>query len=167
MNIRKAEMKDIKGIVRLIDQAKAYFKENGIDQWQDGYPNEDVIRNDISLGHSYVLIDQDQIIGTFYYAIQEESSYQDIRNGSWHTSSPYAVVHRIVVDNTIKGHGCAKAMMDYACHQTLQQGLSSIRIDTHKDNLSMQRFLQKNGFQYCGNITLQSGAPRIAFDKIL
>lgn len=167
MDIQKAKLKDLTAIVRLINQAKAYFKESGIDQWQDGYPNEDVIRNDIDLGHSYVLVNKDQIIGTFYFACEDEISYQTIRNGQWHSSSPYAVVHRIVVDNTIKGHGYAKFMMDYAISQTKKHGLSSIRIDTHRDNLSMQRFLQKNGFHYCGDITLQSGAPRIAFEKIL
>ena len=31
----------------------------------------------------------------------------------------------------------------------------------------MQRFLTKNGFELCGQIMLESGAPRIAFEKIL
>ena len=46
-----------------------------------------------------------------------------------------------------------------------------IRIDTHRQNASMQRMLEKNGFAYCGIIYLQdgaeAGAERLCFDKLL
>lgn len=38
-------------------------------------------------------------------------------------------------------------------------------MDTHDDNLSMQAFLSKYGFSYCGNIKLESGADRRAYEK--
>ena len=41
----------------------------------------------------------------------------------------------------------------------------SIRMDTHNDNLSMQKFLTKYGFKHCGTITLASGALRRAYEK--
>jgi len=41
----------------------------------------------------------------------------------------------------------------------------SVRMDTHHDNLSMQSFLTKYGFKYCGEITLKSGALRRAYEK--
>lgn len=167
MEIRQAKSQDHKAIMRLINQAKAYFKAASIDQWQDGYPNEEGIRNDISLGHSYVLIDHDQVIGTFYFAIENEPDYALIRNGHWLTSSPYAVVHRVVVDSKYKGMGLAKLMLDYAITISQAHNIGSIRMDTHKDNLSMQRFLTKNGFTFCGDITLLRGGHRIAFEKIL
>ena len=43
--------------------------------------------------------------------------------------------------------------------------------DTHPDNLSMQKALAKNGYAFCGKITLCSGSeagdPRFAYQKIL
>mgnify|MGYP003296922186 CR=1 FL=1 len=39
----------------------------------------------------------------------------------------------------------------------------NIRIDTHHDNVVMQRLLKKLGFQYCGIIHLENGDPRLAF----
>ena len=67
----------------------------------------------------------------------------------------------------MKGHNLAKEMLLYAQQQCQKQNIQSIRIDTHQDNLSMQAFLNKNGFEYCGQISLENGAPRIAFEKLL
>ena len=39
MEFRKALEADIENIMEIIRQARNYFKENGIDQWQNNYPN--------------------------------------------------------------------------------------------------------------------------------
>lgn len=165
MEIRKSTQKDIKAIMRLVHQAQTYFKNSGIDQWQDGYPKDENILNDIQKGNSYVLVDTD-IIGTMYFALEEDPCYKTI-DGSWLTNQPYAVIHRIVVDEAYKGQSLAKKLLDYGIHICQENHIKSIRIDTHHDNQSMQRFLSKNGFKRCGGITLLSGAPRIGFEKII
>ena len=40
-------------------------------------------------------------------------------------------------------------------------------MDTHDDNLSMQRFLTKYGFNYCGTIYLENKEKRRAYEKLL
>lgn len=165
MNIRKSKKSDINEIMRLIHQAQKYFKNNGIDQWQDNYPQDIHILEDILQEKSYVL-DNDHIVGTMYFAIENEPTYNSI-DGQWLQDNSYGVIHRIVVDESYKGQNLAKRLLDYAIEECLSHQIYSIRIDTHHDNLSMQRFLKKNGFIACGKITLESGAPRIGFEKIL
>lgn len=166
MEIRKSNTDDIEDIMKLVKQAQSYFKNNGIDQWQDGYPSDDDIHMDIKKGHSYVLTNPD-VIGTMYFAIEDDPNYNVIE-GQWKTAlQPYAVIHRIVVDENYKGQNLAKKLLDYVIEKCCENNTQSIRIDTHKDNLSMQRFLTKNGFELCGNITLESGALRIAFEKTM
>lgn len=167
MDIRLAQKNDLEAIMRLINQAKAYFKQNHIDQWQDGYPDEACISDDIAKQKSYVLTDQDRIIGTMYFAYENDPYYRHLISGQWLSDQPYGIVHRIVVDESIKGHGLAHQLLNYAEQQLLALNVHAIRMDTHRDNLSMQRFLTKNGFQYCGEITVRNNAPRIAFEKIL
>lgn len=166
MKIRKSKNDDLKNIMKLVNQAQAYFKSQGIDQWQDGYPNEEAILQDISLQQSYVLEDQ-EIAGTMFFTFEPDPNYLHI-DGKWLSEhQSYGVIHRIVVDENQKGSGLAKQLLDYCIDQCHQNHIHSIRIDTHLDNLSMQKFLKKNGFILCGNITLQSGAPRIALEKII
>lgn len=166
MEIRKSNTHDIQSIMHLIQQAQNYFKNAGIDQWQDGYPNEQNILIDIEKNSSYVLVNPN-VIATMYFAIEDDPNYHMI-NGQWLTSQqPYAVIHRIVVDENYKGQNLAKVLLDYVIEDCQKNNVQSIRIDTHHDNQSMQRFLIKNGFELCGHITLESGAPRIAFEKLL
>lgn len=41
-----------------------------------------------------------------------------------------------------------------------------IKVDTHEENISMQKLLKKNNFKYCGIIYLEDKSKRIAFEKI-
>ncbi|MEW9079191.1 hypothetical protein [Terrisporobacter glycolicus] len=62
----------MKEIINIIEEAQNYFKENNIDQWQDGYPNEESIINDIENGESYVLLKDNKIIATAYLSFAGE-----------------------------------------------------------------------------------------------
>lgn len=51
MNItyRKAENKDLNQIMKVISDAQATLKADGVDQWQDGFPNKNVILEDMKV----------------------------------------------------------------------------------------------------------------------
>ena len=79
----------------------------------------------------------------------------------------YAVIHRIAVSEKIKGKGTAAKIIKLIEEKCKEKNIKSIKIDTHKDNISMQRLLEKSGFKYCGIIYLEDGNERIAFEKII
>ncbi len=166
MNVQYASIQDINHIIDIIDQSKAYFKESHINQWQDGYPNRDTFNEDILNNKCFVLKDNDLILGTMYFAIEEDPTYKDIE-GSWLTNAKYAVIHRIAVLQKEKGRGYAQYLLDYAIKTCIDNNIESIRIDTHIDNKSMQSFLKRHGFTLCGTVTLPSGDSRIAFELLV
>ena len=166
MNFRKTAYKDVPAVMRLVDQAKAYMKESGIDQWQNGYPNAESIEKDIAHGYSYVMEEDGRIVGTLAVIFDGEPTYDKIYDGAWKTEGePYAAVHRVAVDAGCKGRGIAGAMIEEVAKLCRKRGVRSIKNDTHRDNQSMQRMQAKNGFEYCGVIYLEDGAERIAFEK--
>ena len=57
MNFRKSTFDDVDRILEIIEKAKVELNKLGLDQWQNGYPNKEVIENDVKLGISYVLED--------------------------------------------------------------------------------------------------------------
>jgi hypothetical protein len=61
MKFRKAVESDIDNIMCIIKQAQDYFKSQKIDQWQNNYPNYEIIKNDIKNNNGYVLL-KDNII---------------------------------------------------------------------------------------------------------
>ena len=167
MEFRKSTKEDLKDIMAIIRDAQAYFKNNDIDQWQNGYPNEDSILSDIESKESYVLVDDNEIIGTAYLSFAGESDYDVIYEGKWLSHEDYAVVHRIAVKNDLKGKGIAGEIFKAIEKICLERDIHDIKIDTHRDNKSMQRFLEKQGFTRCGVVYLKDKSERIGFEKLI
>lgn len=166
MNIRKAELKDLKDILELLEQAKQSLANNSIDQWQNGYPNAEVISIDIKKGQSFVMEDGRSIIGTAAIVLEDDPNYKQIWNGEWRTDGPYGVIHRIAISPKYKGHRLAGQFFSYAvclCHSI---GFASLRIDTHENNVCMQRAILNFGFEYCGVVQMSDGSFRNAYEYI-
>jgi GNAT superfamily N-acetyltransferase len=160
MQIRAARIDEIAEIMEIYARARSYMREQGNPtQWGTNYPSEELVRTDILRGCCRVCEDEDGISGVFYFAVEEDPTYREIFDGAWQSDAPYAVVHRIAVGK--HGRGVAKACFEYAYAQH-----PNIRIDTHRDNLPMQRALAKNGFVRCGTIYLADGEERVAYQKI-
>lgn len=166
MIIRKSNREDIPAIMAIVADAQALLRSQGVDQWQDGYPTVDVITKDIANDDSYVLEDEGVVIATAVISFAGEVTYNSI-DGQWLNSNDYAVVHRLAVRNSALKCGLARQMMLYAEKLAHERNISDIRVDTHSDNKAMQSLLTSLGYTLCGRITLLSGAPRIAFQKLL
>lgn len=83
MEIRKSRFEDIGQIMGVIQDAQESMCANGIPQWQDGYPNDEVISQDIETGNSYVLVEDGGVIGTAYIVAGHEPNYDYIEDGAW------------------------------------------------------------------------------------
>ncbi|HHQ4317978.1 GNAT family N-acetyltransferase [Clostridium perfringens] len=167
MEFRQAKISDLDQIVEIIELSKKYLKETKVDQWQDGYPEKEDLRRDIESRNSYVLTNKDEIVATTVISLDGESTYNSIFNGEWITNEDYIVMHRVAVHDKYKGKGIFKELIKEAEVLALNKGISSIKIDTHRDNISMQRAVVKNDFKKCGIIYLEDGSERIAFEKVL
>ncbi len=165
MELAFAEQHNIPRIMELINQAKAFLKSKGVDQWQQGYPNEACIEKDINDQTGYVCIDEGEIIGYLCVDFRGEPAY-DTLEGSWLSIQPYVVVHRMALDNNVKGKGLATQVFQLVEKLSLEKGIHSFKVDTDSDNEIMKHILQKNGFQYCGTINFDNSV-KIAYEKLI
>lgn len=164
MKIRKTTMHDVDSVLSIINEAKQYFKEHAINQWQDGYPNKDTVIQDIVNQEGYVLEENKEIIATCMISIREDPTYQHIE-GSWLHLGSYAVLHRVATRNDQKGQGLASLLINEV--KSIYPTITSIRVDTHPDNKSMQQVFNKNDFRYCGIIYLANKDQRMAYEKLV
>ena len=159
MIIRKTKISDLMDCVSIYDSAREYMRASGNpDQWPSHYPGEIDVLSDIASGTSYVCEDKGEVVAVFYFAPGPDKTYAEIYNGAWKSDKPYAVIHRVAV----KHHG--KGIIDFIFNQCFEAS-GHLRIDTHKDNIPMQKVLLRNGFEQCGIIHIETGAERIAFEK--
>ena len=110
--------------------------------------------------------DNGKVIGTVAVSIDNEKTYDIIDEGEWLSNDEYAVIHRMAVDNNYKGNGSSAVIIKHIEDICLKKGIHSIKIDTHEENISMQRVIKKNNFKYCGIIYVDDKSPRIAFEKL-
>ena len=159
MNVRHAKRDELTTILSIYEQARTYMREQGNPtQWSGGYPDEAILKDDISKNQLYVCEEEGVILGVFCYFFGNDPTYLRIFDGNWLNDAPYGVLHRIAVSAHRKG--VASFCFDF-CFSKCQ----NLKIDTHRDNVPMQKSLVKNGFSYCGIIHLQSGDERLAYQK--
>ncbi len=158
MEIRKAEGHDRERILKLYAMAREFMRQNGNpDQWGNHHPPAETVEKDILEGKSYVCVEEDTILAVFFYDEGPEPDYLAIYDGAWLNDEPYSVVHRIAAPTGKKG--VASFCIRWCC----ERSGGNVRIDTHEDNIPMQRMLEKNGFVRCGTIYIRDGAKRIAY----
>lgn len=178
--IRKASESDLPQIMDIYEAARAYMAENGNPtQWTDGYPSEARIRDDLNAGALYVCVDksgndEDKCEDQDYYSGKgrdilavfalfigvEDPNYGYIEDGGWLNDRPYGVIHRIAVSDKAHGRGVGLYCLNKCFELT-----DNLRIDTHKDNIPMQKVIKRAGFSYCGIVYMEDGSPRFAYMK--
>jgi GNAT superfamily N-acetyltransferase len=149
----------------IVQDAIEQRRRDGSQQWQNGYPNEQTIKNDIAAGNGYVLVEDEEILAYAAVIFGVEPAYLEIE-GAWLTSGSYAVVHRVARASVSKGKGIATRLFEHVETLSLEKGVNSIRIDTNFDNAPMLHIVDKLNYVYCGEI-YYAGAPRKAYEKVL
>ena len=162
MEIRNTRPEELETVMAIYAAARAFMVDTGNPrQWAArNWPPEELIRQDIARGKSYVCEDKGEILAVFFYdqGHRIDPCYDHIEDGDWANDEPYGVVHRIAAK---AGSGAGKVCINWAFDRC-----GHLRIDTHGDNQVMQRTLGKLGFRRRGIIYVKEDTdPRIAFEK--
>ena len=165
MVLRLAKIEEVATIWEILQDAIAQRKNDGSDQWQNGYPNEQTVKDDIQNGNGYVMINDNEIVAYAAIVFGIEQSYIDIK-GKWLSNNDCVVVHRVATQESLKGKGIATQLFLLIEDFCNQKNIFSIKVDTNFDNLPMLRILEKLSYSFCGDIFF-SGASRLAFEKVL
>lgn len=160
MEIRKATLSDMPTLMRIFDSARAFMRATGnLTQWVDGYPSEEQVRRDVENGHCYCVVDASAgVVATFCLIPGEDPNYRRIDHGRWLDDRPYATIHRLASDGSVRG--VAEACFDWCLSR-----YDNLRADTHADNKILQHILAKYDFVYCGIVHVANGTERLAFQR--
>jgi len=158
--IRLAKIEDLPQILSIYCVARQLMRAGGNpNQWDDGYPSEKLLVEDIAKQQLYVEETDGALNAVFVLAMGDDPTYACIEGGEWLSDSPYGTIHRIASNG--KKSGFFVRCLEFCKSQT-----AHLRIDTHHDNVVMQHLAQKHGFVRCGVIHLADGSPRIAYETV-
>lgn len=160
IHIRLSRLSDLDRLMEIFECARRFMASVGNgNQWINGYPQRELIMQEISNKHCYVCEDEaGKVIGTFCFVPSPDPFYAVIEDGAWLNDDPYYVIHRLASDGSRKGIG--NICLDWCAGQ-----YPNLRADTHRDNVVMQKLLTQNGFVRCGIVRVANGTERIAYQR--
>tara|TARA_B100000945_G_C20115355_1_gene472271 strand:- start:91 stop:594 length:504 start_codon:yes stop_codon:yes gene_type:complete len=166
MTIRKARQNDLKNIMQMFKSCVSGMIKNNIDQWDESYPNLEIIKNDLRAETFYIAEINSKIVGGVNIDRIQDPTYLDI---DWRDkTNQFLVVHRLAVKEDEWGKGIGKSLMYFAEGLVLKMGLKSIRLDTYSGNPKAMQFYLQLGYSELGKIDLKPNKEKYhCFEKIV
>lgn len=165
ITLKPLQSGDIDAALSIIRQGQAHLKAQGIDQWQNGYPDRARLEQDAAERIGFLITDGSRNLGYICIVFTGEPAY-DVIDGRWLSQGAYAVIHRIAIADAFRGTGLSSTVFALAEEYCRSAQIPALRIDTHAHNHKMQHILARSGFTFCGIVSYASGLRR-AYEKLL
>jgi GNAT superfamily N-acetyltransferase len=166
MIIRKGILADLDGIMHMYNSCVKRMIKNGIDQWDDTYPNTEIISEDLNVGTYYVAEMEGAIIGGVNIDKNQDTTYLAL---DWEDKSDsFLVVHRLGVKEEFWNKKIGKDLMLFTEKLVIEKGMKSIRLDTYSGNPKAMEFYRRLGYRELGTIDLKPNKDKyFCFEKII
>lgn len=165
--IEAGQFSEVETIVALTKACGKHLRENGVDQWDENYPDLESIKNDIQTKTLFTYKVENEIVGIVVLNETQDEEYAEI---SWRTplDSKNIVVHRLAVSPEHQGKGIAQKIMNFAEEFAVKNNYDSIRLDTYSQNPRNQKFYLKRGYKELGSVFLKyrKEHPFICYDML-
>lgn len=145
---------EIDAIIALTKRCGSHLREQGIDQWDENYPDRESIQRDLKTRTLFAFREEGVILGIVVLNETQDEEYAEI---DWLTdgASRNLIVHRLAVDPSHQGKGIARKLMDFAEDYAREHQYDSIRLDTFSQNSRNQRFYLNRGYADLGPVFLK------------
>ena len=166
LEYRQATVEDLPAAHELYAAAREFMIEAGNPtQWAGGYPQDEMLRDDIQHGSLWLAYTEGELVSVFYFDTMDDDETYNKIDGAWLNEETYGVVHRIATKRGTRGVGSTCIL--WALDQAIERGAAGgLRIDTHADNTPMRNLLDKLGFATVGTIWTYDGSPRVAYQRL-
>ncbi|MNO27808.1 putative acetyltransferase [compost metagenome] len=164
--IRNAQREEIGEIMELIAKCVQVMQNGGSDQWDESYPNKEVISEDMDKGTLYAYEEQGAIAGIIVLDEEQAEQYGAI---DWEQEQgPHLIMHRLAVHPEVQGKGIARKLIAFAEEHAQSGGYTSIRLDTYAKNAKALALYPSLGYEYRGVVDFPGRTANFpVFEKVL
>lgn len=155
ITFQKAEITDLDEIEVLYRNVVQKMQENGIDQWDETYPDCEVLRADIEKRELYIGKNKSMICSAFVLNQEVDVQY---RNGAWnYPSADFYTFHRFCVNPIYQRQGIGRETIAYIEKLVRERNAETIRMDTFSGNPYALALYQNLGYQITGEVHWRKG----------
>lgn len=145
---------DLAEIMQLIQKSVARMAELDVHQWDESYPDETTIANDIMKQQLYVGRFDDSIVAI---CVVNRDCDEDYANAEWRGSDNYMVLHRLCVHPSFHNKRVARKTMEFVERLAKSKGAEAIRLDTFSQNPYAIKLYENYGYEIRGKAYWSKG----------
>lgn len=155
LSYRTANIEDLEGIFKIVENAIKQMEFENIHQWDNIYPTINDFRNDIKNNELYIGIINKEI--AVVYALNKECD-EEYKNGEWqYIGDNYRVIHRLCVSLDFQNRGIAQTTLKHIENELYYLGIKAIRLDVFSENPYALKLYSNNGYRKVGNAHWRKG----------
>ncbi len=159
---RKASAEDADDILALYKSVAAKGRADGTSDWDDEYPNGEILDEDLAGGSLFVLAENGEIIAAV--SILEEE-LEELRNLPW-TNARACFLARLCVSPLYQGKGLGEWMMRRIGDYARDRGFAATRHIAAVVNIAANRLYARMGYRNLGPI-YAFGTDFLAYEMLL
>lgn len=138
---------DLGRVIGLVEEAAAWLRAKGTDQWARPWPSrgerDERIRADILARKTWIAWDGDIAAAT----ITVEDRPDEILRRDWDEARA-TYVHRLVVSRNYAGISLGAALLNWAGRRAAAEGAVWVRIDVWRTNQALHEYYKDQGFRH-------------------
>ena len=151
--VRYGNINDLDDVLEMLKLCKKDMAERGLHIWNDNYPTEDIIKDDLNSGNS-VVYDNDGVVVAFLVFHKDEDNENE---ALYHDHKNPVLIQRVMSHPSYRRMGHAEAILRFV--ENL--GYSSIRLLTRDVNIYSVNLYKKLDYKVVstrlnGTDTMQS-----------
>jgi len=154
IEIRQANLAEITGLMDLVRACIVNMQSQGIDQWDDLYPDRGTIQRDVDEGAVFIARMAGVIAGMATLNERQDPEYTAV---PWQFFGRPAVIHRLMVAPAAEGKGVARALMRLLETRGASAGHTCIRLDVFVQNPRAVRFYERSSYRRAGLVRFRKG----------
>ena len=151
----KANTSQTKEVFSVFSAAIINMEKQKIHQWDEIYPDQAIIAEDITKNQMYIGMIDGKIAVCF---VLSEECDEEYKNGKWQwPDSKFCVIHRLCVNPQFQNQGIATQTMEYIEELCKKAGYDSIRLDCFTENPYSLKLYDKAGYSVVGYADWRKG----------
>jgi len=164
ISIQKLDLSYLETLTAILSRVVQHLISNGIDQWDEKYPNAEILLRDLESQWAYGLFCDSQLAG---YVVLNEFQDKEYAEIPWkYTSGSQLTIHRLFIDPQYQGRGLAQKMLAFAETFGKEHGYFSIRLDAFPGNTAAIKLYEKNNYEMRGSVRFRKG-EFYCYEKLL
>jgi GNAT superfamily N-acetyltransferase len=170
MRIALATPEHLNIILGLIDEAAAWLRLKGLDQWAQPWPDRERrdarVRKGLEGGKTWIVWDKDSPAATVTLAAQHNPEVWSRPACRCDLDEPAVYAHRLITARDYAGWGLGAELIDWAglCSRR-DYDAKWIRIDVWTSNTALHGYYKKRGFEPCGTCADEKYPSGALFQK--